>query len=67
MEWTPTRLIHWGQCIGPAKAEAVTRLMAENRHPELGYRVCLGLLSLAKRYFKVRLEAACTLALQFGA
>ena len=67
MEWTPTRLIHWGQSIGPATAEAVTRLMAENRHPEHGYRACLGLLSLAKRYSKVRLEGACTLALQIGA
>jgi len=67
MEWTPQRLIHWGTSIGPATAEAVTRLMAENRHPEHGYRSCLGLLSLAKRYGKERLESACTLALQIGA
>lgn len=67
MEWTPQRLIHWGESIGPASAEAVTRLMAENRHPEHGNRACLGLLSLAKRYGKVRLEAACMLALQIGA
>jgi transposase len=67
LEWTPTRLIHWGESIGPATAEAVTRLMAENRHPEHGYRACLGLLSLAKRFGKTRLEAACMLALQIGA
>jgi len=67
MEWTPDRLIHWGESIGPATAEAVTRLMAENRHPEHGYRACLGLLSLAKRYGKPRLEAACIVALQIGA
>jgi hypothetical protein len=41
--------------------------MAENRHPEHGYRACLGLLSLAKRYGKPRLEAASMLALQIGA
>ena len=67
MEWTPQRLIHWGQSIGPATAEAVTRLMQENKHPEHGYRACLGLLSLAKRFGKPRLEAGCTLALQIGA
>jgi transposase len=67
MEWTPERLIHWGRSIGPATAEAVTRLMAENKHPEHGYRACLGLLSLAKRYGKLRLEAASMLALQIGA
>jgi transposase len=67
MEWTPQRLIHWGQGIGPATAQAVTRLLEENKHPEHGYRACLGLLSLAKRHGKTRLEAACTLALQIGA
>jgi transposase len=67
MEWTPQRLIHWGQSIGPATGEAVTRLMQENKHPEHGYRACLGLLSLAKRFGKPRLEAGCMLALQIGA
>lgn len=67
LEWTPERLIHWGAGIGPATAEVVTRLMEQNRHPEHGYRACLGLLSLAKRFGKPRLEAACTLALQIGA
>lgn len=67
MEWTPQRLIHWGQDIGTATAEAVARLLAENKHPEHGYRACLGLLSLAKRYGKQRLEASCMLALQIGA
>ena len=66
MEWTPQRLIHWGQSIGPATAEVVTRLLAEFKHPEHGYRACLGLLLLAKRYSKPRLEVGCTLALQIG-
>lgn len=34
---------------------------------EHGYRACLGMLSLAKRYGKIRLESACMLALQIGA
>lgn len=66
MEWTPQRLIHWGQDIGVATAVVVTRLLEERKHPEHGYRACLGLLALAKRYGKPRLEAACVLALQIG-
>lgn len=66
MEWTPQRLIHWGQGIGPATAATVTRLIEQHKHPEHGYRACLGLLSLAKRYGKPRLESACVLALQIG-
>ena len=61
LQWTPQRLIDWGTDIAAATAEAVTRLLAQNKHPEHGYRACL-----AKRYGKPRLEAACTVALQLG-
>src|SRR5690606_24258528 len=43
LEWTPQRLIDWGQRIGVATGEVVTRLLAHNKHPEHGYRACLGL------------------------
>jgi transposase len=67
MEWTPQRLIAWGASIGPGTAAVVTRLLEEHKHPEHGYRACLGLLALSKRYGKPRLEAGCILALQIGA
>lgn len=67
MEWTPQRLINWGNDIGLATGAVVTKLLEQHKHPEHGYRACLGLLSLAKRYGKVRLDAACTVALQLRA
>jgi transposase len=66
MEWTPERLIHWGETIGVATGRFVSKLLHMRRHPEHGYRACLGLFSLAKRYGKTRLEAACLLALELG-
>ena len=66
-DWTPQRLIEWGRRIGMSTGEVVTRLLQENKHPEHGYRSCLGLLSLSKRYGEVRLEAACERALALGA
>lgn len=66
LEWTPQRLIDWGQRIGLACGELVTRLLQTFKHPEHGYRSCLGLLSLSKRYGNVRLEAACERALALG-
>jgi transposase len=66
-EWTPQRLIDWGRRIGVATGEVVTRLLEQNKHPEHGYRSCLGLLSLGKRYGELRLEAACERALGLGA
>ena len=66
MQWTPERLIHWGQSIGIATAALVTRLLQTRKHPEHAYRACLGLLGLAKRFTKERLEAACVVALELG-
>ena len=51
----------------PEHRAFVTQLLQRFRHPEHGYRSCLGLLSLAKRYGPARLEAACALALGLGA
>ena len=66
LQWTPERLIHWGQSMGVATAAVVTRLLEARKHPEHGYRACLGLLGLAKRFTKERLEAACVVALELG-
>jgi len=66
-QWTPERLIHWGNGIGAATGNFVTQLLPRFRHPEHGYRSCLGLLSLARRYGPARVEAACALALELGA
>lgn len=52
---------------GPSTGDFVTQLLQRFRHPEHGYRSCLGLLSLARRYGPGRLEAACAIALGLGA
>jgi hypothetical protein len=41
-------------------------MLETRQHPEHGYRACLALLSLAKRYGKPRLELACLIALELG-
>ena len=66
-DWTPQRLIHWGSTIGESTGRFVTAMLERHRHPEHGYRGCLGLLSLAKRYGPARLEAACAKAIEIDA
>lgn len=66
-EWSPERLIHWGASIGPHTGAFVAALLQRHRHPEHGYRGCLGLLSLGRRYGRERLEAACGLAIELNA
>ena len=67
LEWTPTRLIRWAGTIGPAAAALATAILESRPHPEQGYRSCLGLMRLAKRYGPERLDAACARALAAGA
>jgi len=66
-QWTPQRLIDWGLTIGPSTGSLIERLLHRYKHPEHGYRSALGLLSLAKRHGRERLEAACGLALSLHA
>jgi transposase len=66
-EWRPSRFISWAATIGPQTAALVAAILADRPHPEQGYRSCLGILRLAKRYDAGRLEAACARALAAGA
>jgi len=62
-DWSPKRFLRWADQIGPCTAEVVNRQLTDRPHPEHGYRACLGLLNLSKRYSQARLEAACERAL----
>lgn len=64
--WTPSGLIAWGGRNGPHTAAFVEQLLETRRHPEQGYRSCLGLMSLLRAYGGERLEAACRRALRIG-
>lgn len=66
-EWSPSRLVRWANTIGPQTASLVEAIIAERRHPEQGYRSCLGILRLSKKYGAERLEAACARAVAVGA
>ncbi len=67
LEWTPSRLVRWGASIGVATGAVVAHILEHKPHPEQGYRACLGLLSLGKRYGPARLEAAAQRAQTTGA
>lgn len=66
LEWSPARITHWASSVGPQTKALVEAILADRPHPEMGYRSCLGILRLAKKY-PGRLEAACARALGGGA
>lgn len=65
-QWSPERFEQWASDIGPATARLVNHLLQKKRHPEQSYRSVMGLLSLAKKYDRQRLEAACQRAIDIG-
>lgn len=63
LEWTPSRIVRWAEKTGPSTAALVKEIMERRPHPEQGFRSCLGIIRLGRRYGHERLEAACTRAL----
>jgi transposase len=66
-EWTPSRILAWAGKVGAATRELCEAILADRPHPEQGFRSCLGILRLGKRYGEVRLEAACNRAVRVRA
>ncbi len=65
-QWSPSRLIRWGQQTGPATGSLVAEILSALPHPEQGYRSCLGVMRLGKSYGEKRPEAACERAHHLG-
>jgi transposase len=65
-DWSPERLVRWAAKTGPATAQVVEHILTHRRHPQQGFRSCLGLMRLGKDHGPQRLEAACQRALRIG-
>ncbi len=58
-EWTPSRILSWAETLGPSTHALCSAILADRPHPEQGFRSCLGILRLAKKYGDGRVENAC--------
>lgn len=66
-DWTPTRLIEWAKAVGPSTEELVKEIMGSRKHPEQGFRSCLGVMALRKSFPDERIERACARAIRHRA
>ena len=62
-EWTPERLISWAGQTGKFTVAVVESILSRKAYAEHGFRSCMGIISLGKRFGKERLEAACERAM----
>jgi len=67
LEWTPSRIMDWAGKNGPNTRDLASCIMENRKHPEQGFRSCLGIMRLVKRYSSERVEAACCRALHLKA
>jgi transposase len=65
-EWTPSRVIAWAEKTGPGTARVVTDILESRRHPEQGFRSCMGIIRLGEIHGRARVEAACVRAERLG-
>lgn len=66
-EWTPAKIRKEAKRIGPMLSLLIEKIIEDRPHPEQGYRSCLGIIGLAKRFEAERLEAAALRALEIEA
>lgn len=63
-EWNPDRIVAWANEVGSCVALFCRELMDRRAHPELGFKACLGVIRLADKYGKARVELACGKAIR---
>ena len=65
-DWTHERIRREAAAIGDDTATLVDVILRSRPHPEQGFRSCIGILGLVKRYGAERVDAACARALALG-
>jgi transposase len=65
-EWTPDRFRRWAGKIGPNTEALISAVLASRRHPEQGFRTCLGILRSYRGLDTARVEAVSARALELG-
>lgn len=64
-QWNPERYIRWAQDIGEDTVNLIERIFQTKPHPEQAYNSCEGILRMAKKVGKPRLNNACRRALEY--
>ena len=65
-EWTPDRFRRWAGKIGPNTEALISAVLASRKHPEQGFRTCLGMLRSYRGLDPARVEAVSARALELG-
>ena len=65
-EWSSERFLRWAGAIGADVALVIGKVLERRKYPEQAFKVCMGILSLGKRYDPERLNKACRSTMETG-
>jgi transposase len=65
-DWSIERIRREASAVGRSTGALCEQILTERRHPEQGFRACLGIIRLVKSFGRERVEAACLRALEIG-
>ena len=63
-EWSPGRILNWAKDLGPSVAVVCQHIMDRYEYPEHGFKACLGVIGLGRKWDCSRVNRACALALE---
>jgi hypothetical protein len=66
-DWSSEYFITWAQKIGTSTKEYIEKILDKKQYPEQSHKSCLGILSMAAKIGKERLDNACKRALSYDA
>ena len=64
--WSPERFRSWAASFGPNTEGLIIAILASRRHPEQGFRTCLGVLQRLRGLPRDRVEAVALRAVETG-
>jgi transposase len=64
-DWSSEYFITWAQKIGASTTEYIEKILDKKQYPEQSYKSCVGILSMASKIDKERLNNACKRALSY--
>ena len=65
-DWSPQKFINWACKKGIYVQKVIEKVLESCRHPEQGFKSCLGILNLDRQYKDNRLNMACKKAIYAG-
>ncbi len=63
IQWTPDKIRRWADKSGENTSLFIDKILESCNHKEHAFRMCLGVMSLAKKYTGERIGKACAIAL----